>query len=467
MQSSAELAPVTTAAHNAGGGRRVRIEAWYVWLAAIVAVGLAVRLGYVIWWAVPDEGGDAAYYHVGANLLADGRGFLHPLTLGWEFREVPGADHPPAYIVYLAAGSKLGLRTLFEHQVWSCFLGAATVALVGFIGRRIAGGRAGLVAAGLAAVFPNLWMPDGWVMSETTAIFATVLVIAAAYRCWDDPRPMTAACVGVAVGIAALSRSELVLLGPLIAVPLFWFRRRHARRPIGSLLLAGGAAVLVMAPWVLYNMSRFDELVLLSRQSSSTMAASWCAETFYGPRVGYKSYDCLAAGTTGDTPAEQNANAADAWRTYARDHLSRYPVVAAARVGRVWGLFRPVQQVELETWPDTSPEEPPTWVAFAMTWVMLALAPVGAWRLRRRGTPIFPLLAPIIAVTASVALTFGQLRYRFPADPALILLVAGLVAMPRPTPPGDEPGERAADDAQPPLEGERVPTLQGLATPVR
>jgi Dolichyl-phosphate-mannose-protein mannosyltransferase len=406
-----------------------RVDTWHLWLAAIVAVGLAVRLGYVIGWSIPErENGDAIYYHLGANLLADGKGLPHPIALAFQFKEIPGADHPPAYIVYLAAGSLLGLRTFFEHQLWSCFLGAATVGMIGFAGREIGGKRCGLAAAGLAAVFPAIWVPDGLVLSETMAVFATTTVILAAYRCWNDPRPVAAAWLGVAVGVAALSRPELVVLGPLVALPLFWFRRATARRPVVSLLIAGAAALVVMAPWVLYNLSRFEEPVLLSNQLDRTMAASWCSEGFYGPRMGYKSYDCLSAAAVGDTREEQDANASDAWQSYAKDHLGRVPVVAAARVGRLWGFFRPVQQVGFETSFRGAAEKPPTWVAFGMTWAMLALAPIGAWRLRRRGTPIFPLLAPIVTVTASAALTFGQLRYRAPADPALVLLTAGLVA---------------------------------------
>ena len=84
------------------------------------------------------------------------------------------------------------------------------------------------------------------------------------------------------------------------------------------------------------------------------------------------------------------------------------------------------------------------WAGFAMSWVLLALAPVGAVRLRRRGTPIFPLLAPILVVTLSVALTFGQLRYRAPAEPALVLLVAGLWAGRR-APTSDPPADSSDD----------------------
>jgi hypothetical protein len=151
----------------------------------------------------------------------------------------------------------------------------------------------------------------------------------------------------------------------------------------------------------------------------------------------------------GDTQAEQNAYSGEVWRAYARDHLGRVPAVAAARVGRLWGLFRPAQQVDLETTLPGAPEVPATWAAFVTTWILLVLAPLGAWRLRRLGRPIFPLLAPIVAVSAGAALTFGQLRYRMPADPALVLLVAGLAAAPRSTTSGAEPAEGAVPGAEP------------------
>lgn len=420
------------------------LTAWHAWLSAIVAAALAVRVGYVVGWSDETrQAGDAVYYHVGANLLADGRGFIHPVAAAFQFRVVEGADHPPAYIVYLAAGSLVGLRTFFEHQIMSCVMGAATVGLLGFAGRRIGGPRVGLAAAVLAAVFPTLWMPDGWVLSETMAMFAVSVVIVAAYRCWDDPRRATAAWLGVALGVAALSRAELVLLGPLIAVPLFWYRKRNVRQAVASVALVGVVAIAVVAPWVVHNLARFDHVVLLSDQSGETVAASWCNDGFYGNTLGYKSYRCLRASQDEENPSES-------WISYGRHHVERVPLVMTARVARVWGLFRPTQQVGLETY--FGAEEPAMWAGFVMSWVMLALAPVGALRLRRRGTPIFPLLAPVVVVTISVALTFGQLRYRAPAEPALVLLVAGVLARRPTTPPtGSETDPDAAEDVPAPV----------------
>ncbi|MDQ1521483.1 MAG: hypothetical protein QOI55_2556, partial [Actinomycetota bacterium] len=185
---------------------------WWALLLCIVAVGLTIRIGYAVGWRQEREvlRGDAVYYHVGANLLARGEGFPQPIAYAFTFHREPGAEHPPGYIVYLAIASKFGFRTVADHQVWSALLGAASVLLIGIVARRLFGPKLALLAAALAAISPNIWMPDAWVMSETLAIFATVLVLYFSYRCWDDPRPMTALALGVAVGIAAMSRSELI-----------------------------------------------------------------------------------------------------------------------------------------------------------------------------------------------------------------------------------------------------------------
>ena len=49
-------------------------------------------------------------------------------------------------------------------------IGTGTVVLVGAARRGRVGARerVGLIAAGLAAVYPMLWLPDGALMGETT-----------------------------------------------------------------------------------------------------------------------------------------------------------------------------------------------------------------------------------------------------------------------------------------------------------
>ena len=246
-------------------GRPVRF--WW-WLVGITAAALAVRLTYLMGWRTPVSPiGDPYYYHHGANLLADGEGYVHPYQYLLFGRRLPGADHPPGFMTVLAGFSWLGLRTFFQHQVIACVLGAAGVLGMGLAGRRIAGERIGLIVAALAALSPNLFYFDAMVVSETMMVATTAAILLASYRWWDRPTTGNAVAFGVVIGVAALVRSEAVLLGPMIAVPLVWFRCRGDREAVGegraalargglvSLAAAGAAALVVIAPWVGYNMA--------------------------------------------------------------------------------------------------------------------------------------------------------------------------------------------------------------------
>src|SRR5215213_1196426 len=144
------------------GGRRQRPFATR--LACLVALGLAVRLVYalVVMKGVPVRG-DGEQFHSLANQLADGRGYIQPLRITPEATAT--ADKPPLYPLVLAGPSALGLGSVAAHRAISCLMGAALVAGLGLLGRRVGGERAGLLAAALGALYPMLWVLDGSVRS--------------------------------------------------------------------------------------------------------------------------------------------------------------------------------------------------------------------------------------------------------------------------------------------------------------
>ena len=98
-------------------------------------------------------------------------------------------------------------------------LGATTVGLVGLLGRRLAGDRAGLIAAVLAAAYPHLWLNDAALLSETAAAFAVVLAMLAVERFREEPSIARTWQLGGALALAVLGRAELLILLPAIAIP--------------------------------------------------------------------------------------------------------------------------------------------------------------------------------------------------------------------------------------------------------
>jgi 4-amino-4-deoxy-L-arabinose transferase-like glycosyltransferase len=407
-----------------GDGADSRDRRWLLALLAICAVGLAIRVGYVMGWRdVESIDGDPRYYHEAANLLADGEGFVHPFA--WEEGvRAPGADHPPGYVVVLAVPSLLGLDGIRAHQLASCLIGTGTVALVGFLGRRVGGRRAGLVAAGLAAVYPNLWFNDGALMSETLALFAGVVVSLLAYHVWDRPDWRRFAVLGAAIGAASLVRAEAALLIALLLVPLAMWVPGLAgwRSRLERGALAGVVALVVTAPWVGANLVRFEHPATLSTQMGPTLEVGNCDETYHEPFLGAWSFACASTVDSSDRSVLDRVTRERAL-TYVGDHLDRLPVVTAARLGRTWGVYSPLRQLDFDVFAEARPL-PAARVGLGMYYLVALASVLGVVALRRRGVPSFPLTVWLLNVAITVVVFYGSTRFRAPAEPFLVVLAA-------------------------------------------
>jgi 4-amino-4-deoxy-L-arabinose transferase-like glycosyltransferase len=412
---------------------------WLLGLALIMLLGAAVRFTYIHVHTQELGVGDPFYYHEGANLLADGKGFVDPFQYVYEGRTLPGAYHPPGYVVALALTSVFGFTSELAHQHWSALISLTAIPLIALLGRRLAGPRAGLIAAFLAATYPNLWFSDALLMSETLLFPTVAATLLLAYWYWDRPSFGRAAALGVSCGVTALVRSEAVLLVPLLVLPMVAFTRSWSlRRRAGVFLAAGTAAAAVLAPWAVYNLLRFEEPVLLG-VSDHTLIAGNCPDRYEGDLIGYWTVSCIIELNCPD-PAERRdlsacllevrgADASVHEKAYRREALrhirknvDRLPLVVLAREGRAFGFFRPGQQLDLDRF--ATKELGLSRLALGMFYVMAASGVAGGVFLRRRRIPLTPLLAPFAAVAVTVAVTFGETRYRALAEVSLIVLAA-------------------------------------------
>jgi hypothetical protein len=228
--------------------------------------------------------------------------------------------------------------------------------------------------------------------------------------------------------VATLSRDELSLLAVFLVVPMVllapslgWGRR------IGLLAVAGLTVLLLVGPWVGYNMSRFHDPVYVSSGFGVTLASANCAQLYQGPTEGYWSLECAVLAKDTFTPgADESVQGAEA-QAYAmrfvRHHEHRLLPVELAREGRAFGLFHPLEQIRLDSTVETRPYR---WalVGLGMYYAMVALSVGGLVLLRRRRIPVLPLLAVVLDVVVSVALTFGQTRYRTTAEVSLVMASA-------------------------------------------
>jgi len=416
-------------------------------LAAIAVVGAVLRFVYVINNRYLAVVGDGIHYDEGSRLLSDGRGFLNPLVLQWTGAEMQDAKHPPGWTVVLWAANGVGMRSTFAHQLVAAGVGVATVVMVGLAGRAAFGKRVGLIAAAVVAVYPNTWLYERELVSEPLAMLAVATIIWLTYRFLARPRLRGAIVLGAVTALAALTRSELILVTLLIITPAILGRRDvEWRRRIGWLGAAAAACVAVIMPWFLYNTTRVEEPVPLSAGLGGAMQAGNCDQTYEGDLLGHYVWGCVLL-----TPVSAESTVADAeYRghalTYMREHASRLPVVVGARLGRTFNLYRPDQQVQFEAERGSS-----TAVITGGLIGFYVLAPfaiAGVVVARRRGVPVYPLLAFVGIVVLAVAVTIGSVRYRVPAEVPIVLLAAvGIDALVRWLTKGRRARtERPADD---------------------
>lgn len=112
---------------------------------------------------------------------------------------------------------------------------------------------------------------------------------------------------------------------------------------------------------------------------------------------------------------------------YIRAHPGRALQLPFYRIGRVLGLYRPIQQTTLDIFPEG--REPFVAYSSAVLWYFLcAFGAIGGRSFRRRKLAIFPLVLPLIVVILATAITFGNVRYRAAFEPFLCVLAAAGVS---------------------------------------
>jgi 4-amino-4-deoxy-L-arabinose transferase-like glycosyltransferase len=245
-----------------------------------VALGLALRLafGQLYWNGKPLTHDEREYLALAASLWA-GRGFTPDLPaepvnpLADRFGRAP--LYPLVLAPVVAADADLRAGRMPPDvptpvQVVQSLMGALTVWLVAALARRVAGARAGAVAAWVAAVYPPLVWMCAYALSET---FYACLAMGLAWvlgRVVDDPRraparlPAWVAASAALTGLGILARPATLAFVPLAVAGLAW---RTAPR---LALLFAVVVMLVVTPWTARNWRAHGRFVLVASEGGVT-----------------------------------------------------------------------------------------------------------------------------------------------------------------------------------------------------
>jgi 4-amino-4-deoxy-L-arabinose transferase-like glycosyltransferase len=443
-----ELGESTPAERSAAGGLRSQraplTRAQARWLIVIVAVAAALRIAWLVFNHVDppglnaEFGGDQSMFYYHAIEIAGGRGY-----------HVPDSTEATAYYPIGYPAILAGLFWIFDrvpfvgHEMmvvaggFHVLVSVATVALTFVVGRRLLGPRAGLVAAALMAVFPNLIYQVTSLQLETTFLFLSMAALAIIVdHDWSSGPPTRKRLLvfGAVLAISVMVRpfSAPLLLGvllALLAVGVGW------RRALLATAVPVAVLVVALAPWTIRNAVELDAFV----PSSTNMGDTLCIDRGEDATGGFRWADHEGCVDPDLPEVERNAGNTDKAIEFVVEHPGRELHQVVRRARRMFaedhdGIMATETMGSGVIFSDgtrTFYERAGDWYFFAV----LAAAVVGLPRLARRSPrPERRLvLALTIALLVIPLLLWGNPRFHIPLAPFLALSAAALLAS-RPPP---------------------------------
>ncbi len=437
-------------------------------LLAIFALALAVRVFYNLTVArnyVPLH--DAADYDaIARHLLNEGCFCTAP--------HIPTTFRPPLFPLFLALVYQVGGANPLHARLALSVVGAGTCLLAALIARDLFGWRAGLVAGLIAATYPQLFIWDAWLYSESLAIFSYAACCLVALRLARSQRSLRTwggrwrwLAGGALFGLTALVRPNgvyalLAFIGFLVvaaAAPalsrrlsaphpsasaqrlsrrvaqlgasLQWIAPRKLswrRAWLGALLLCVGFAV-TLAPWVARNyVVTGGDFIPFTSIDGVVIAGAYNDLVYQQPIFqGQWANPSLVPAylrATGPQPkncgprcevarSQQLSHLGEQW---ALSHLTELPFLVIYRMDALWT-------------PASSPAEEgmPIWPAFATLYplavILLAFWGMGMLIVRRRWQGLIPILF-VAMVTLGAMVFYGSPRMRAPMEPLLVVFAA-------------------------------------------
>jgi tetratricopeptide (TPR) repeat protein len=364
------------------------------------------------------------------------------IAAGEDFYALKHGGHPgpyfraPLYIWFLGAIFRFFGDGLLLPRLVQCSFGAATTLLAYLIGKRAFDVRVGLLAALMAATYWVSIYFDGELLIETLVVPLDMLALWLTMGLAERRTPLRAALAGLAWGVAAIARPNVLVYAPCVVLWLAWLERarwKQALAPAAAFTLAFFVPIL---PITAINYFHGGDTVLIASQGGVNF--------WIGNNPQSDGSTAIVPGTRGGWWQGYRDSIAlaehDEQRELRPSEVSRY----YARKTWAFLLGQPAQAAELLLhklrlfWVDyeLGNNEDVSFVAHRFSWVArwmplrfavlgplgllgLVLVVTGKGRVRN-----YPLWSFLLVYMASVVAFFVCSRFRAPVLPVLMVLAS-------------------------------------------
>ena len=399
-------------------------------VALLLAVALALRIGYVLYSNDYVPQGDAHSYDILARSLAAGH--------GWPGRQFGWAFRPPGYPFFLAGlYDLLGIphgSDVTTVRIAQAVVGTVTVLLIGLLARELWGRSAMLVALALAALSLPLAVVADSLLTES---LFTPLVLAATLCAVRSRRAshrygwiLSAALLA---GMASLTRTNGMGLAPALAAVVWSTKPRLRPRSLLAPLVFLLATAATIAPWTIRNANFLHDFVPVSVETGPTLAGTYndaAAARDWRWQLVYPNYRSITTNKHLTGPERDRA-----YTSAVLDYIGRHPY-SVPEVA-FWNTVRLLDLGGRTVYRKTAKTDTNAAVSTADAmayefWAFAALAIVGILSGAIRRAPASFWLVPLVLWLSMALVTTGTPRFRSALEPFVIMLGAtGIVAAAR------------------------------------
>ena len=273
-------------------------------LLAIIGVSVFLRSAVAIYLGdqiedIPGAADQISYHTLGQRIL-EGEGFSFPIPW-WPAtrREAPTAHWSYLYTYFISAVyGVFGNHPVVARLLQGILTGLLQPLLVYMLGRRVFGVKAGLVAAGITAIYPYFIYYGSTLMTEPFYITTILLSLYLAIQMVDELKNRSGSTLdasrtmerlsgrrvfilsvwlGISLAATVLLRQVFMLFLPVLFLWIWWsVNRKHTL----AVLLPALIVVAAIIPFTIFNYSRFDRFVLLN--TNAGFAFFWGNHPIHG-----------------------------------------------------------------------------------------------------------------------------------------------------------------------------------------
>ncbi len=387
-------------------------------LVGVLAAAFFLRVLYLAYqdgMAVPVRHPDTYLYDMIARHLLAGDGYVGENYLIVRKGE-PTAFYGPVYPLFLAFIYGVFGYSFKFVQIAQIIISVATAFLVFETCRFLYGKKAGLLAAALFAVYPELVAYPSAVLSETLFIFLEVLFVYVFARALsrDDPGAAVFALAGGILAVAFLCR-QVIALAPVAALPFAALRYRNRGFSwIAKRVFAFAAvAIVIIAPWSIRN---YYALGTISPGTTTGGVTFW-----WGNNTDRRGMDLPTALNEvkrkhpGLSEIEMNSLL---YKLGAAEIAQKGPIGMARLFLSKWGkIWMPYLFYEGK-WRSIGVAQ------YAVIYALLAAGLYGSIAMIKRASGTLAVTAVLISGIAVHLMTIGNSRYSLPFMPLLMITSA-------------------------------------------